>query len=344
VTAVKLPSRTRLNLAVLLWFLIWIALQAYGVFQSESEVYSTAIDTAFSCGLLLLGLVFLYSIQRYAGSYFNQAGIRLGFTTVIVGAIVYLQVQLLPFIYASGSELIYGETVLLRFMVTLSVVSFFEMVQWLIHYTQKKEARARQKKEAEDTLREAELIMLRQQLQPHFLFNSLNSVNSLVITEPKKAREMILNLSDFLRGTLKKDETKTVSLAEEMKLLKLYLEIEKVRFGHRLRIRLDIPDEATRLKLPPLLLQPVVENAIKFGLYNMLEEVQISVSAQKENNLLKIEITNPFDASAAQMKKGEGFGLSLIQKRLLLLYRRADLLSIRKTESLFTTVILIPQV
>ncbi len=95
--------------------------------------------------------------------------------------------------------------------------------------------------------------------------------------------------------------------------------------------------------MPALILQPVVENAIKFGLYNVLDQVEISVNAQIKNNLLAIAITNPFDESTSQSRKGEGFGLSLIQKRLHLIYHRTDLLVIEKNNSIFTTIILIPQ-
>ena len=180
-------------------------------------------------------------------------------------------------------------------------------------------------------------------MQPHFLFNSLNSINALVVSEPQLARKMIQNLSDFLRGTLKTDENKNVPFSEEINLLKLYLEIEKVRFGHRLSVKFNINDDTLNLKLPPLLLQPIVENAVKFGLYNVLEDVEISVSAQFQNNLLTIKITNPFEDDASQTRKGEGFGLSLIQKRLQLIYHRSDLLNIEKNNTSFTTIILIPQ-
>lgn len=197
--------------------------------------------------------------------------------------------------------------------------------------------------EAEKLSREAELFKLRQQLQPHFLFNSLNSISALTGSNPEKARHMIQQLSDFLRGTLRKNEQQWNTLEEELNYLELYLDIEKVRFGHRLRTEINYEQEILLLKLPALLLQPVVENAIKFGLYDTTGEVIIKISAIKEKGNLKIIVQNPFDAETSQPFKGTGFGLSSIQRRLFLLFARNDLLTTKKEGEFFTTVILVPQ-
>ena len=196
---------------------------------------------------------------------------------------------------------------------------------------------------AEKLAREAELSRLRQQLQPHFLFNSLNSISALAGSRPEEARKMIHQLSDFFRGTLKKDDQQLIPLSEELEHLSLYLEIEKVRFGHRLRTEINCDDAPLAMKLPPLLLQPVVENAIKFGLYDTLGETVIRISARAENNYLEIAVENPFDPSSAPPKRGTGFGLNSIERRLYLLFARNDLLKTSQKENTFTTTIKIPQ-
>lgn len=201
----------------------------------------------------------------------------------------------------------------------------------------------RRRSTAEQLSREAELSRLRQQLQPHFLFNSLNSISALAGTRPDEARKMIQQLSDFFRGTLRKDDQQLIPLSEELEHLTLYLEIEKVRFGHRLKTEIDCGDGVMSLKLPTLLLQPVVENAIKFGLYDTLGETTIRIRAFKENNYLKVTVDNPFDPTSAPPRRGTGFGLNSIQRRLYLLYARNDLLSTSQEESIFTTTIKIPQ-
>lgn len=191
--------------------------------------------------------------------------------------------------------------------------------------------------------REAELTQLRQQLQPHFLFNSLNSISALVVSHPQKAREMVLQLSDFLRGTIKKDHQKWQSLEEEMTYLKMYLDIEQVRFGHRLEVVFEIEEDAKSLNLPQLLIQPLLENAIKHGLYGVTEDVKIRLRAFKEQNYLMVKIENPFDPEVAA-PKGAGFGLSSIDRRLFLIFGRKDLLDSSSAQSTFTVTLKIPQI
>lgn len=201
----------------------------------------------------------------------------------------------------------------------------------------------RRRSTAEQLSREAELSRLRQQLQPHFLFNSLNSISALAGTRPEEARKMIQQLSDFFRGTLRKDDQQLIPLSEELEHLTLYLEIEKVRFGHRLKTEITSGDDVMTLKLPTLLLQPVVENAIKFGLYDTLGDTTIRIHVIKENSYLKITVENPFDPASAPPRRGTGFGLNSIQRRLYLLYARNDLLTTSQKENIFTTTIKIPQ-
>ncbi len=213
----------------------------------------------------------------------------------------------------------------------------------LLWFTQKdREAMTAMKQEAEDLLKEAELFKLRQQLQPHFLFNSLNSISALAGNQPEKARHMIQQLSDFLRGTLRKEEKQLVTLHDEIQFLELYLDIEKVRFGNRLRTQLEISEEVGDYTVPSLILQPVVENAIKFGLYDTTEEVTIIIKAFVAENKLQIEVSNPFDPETATGGKGTGFGLASVKRRLFLLYTRNDLLQTSVTGNIFITRLTIP--
>jgi two-component system LytT family sensor kinase len=190
-------------------------------------------------------------------------------------------------------------------------------------------------------LKEAELFKLRQQLQPHFLFNSLNSINALIGIKPEEARKMVQQLSDFLRGTMRKEENQLISFAEELDYLKLYLEIEKVRFGYRLKTEMDVAEETLTWKIPSLLLQPLMENAIKFGLYGTTGEVVIGLRARTADRHLVIAVTNPYDPDT-QMPAGTGFGLDSVKRRLYLLFARNDLVEINKEKNFFVVVIRIP--
>lgn len=210
----------------------------------------------------------------------------------------------------------------------------------------------KKQQQAEELRKDAELFKLRQQLQPHFLFNSLNSINALINKQPSGARKMVQQLSDYLRNTLKKEDDRFISLKEEFNDLRLYLSIEKVRFGHRLIIEENIQmgDEETRI--PPFLIQPLVENAIKYGLYGTTGEVKISIDVKTFRDNLVFKISNPYDKDGVTVK-GTGFGLESIKRRLYLLFARNDLLKIEQikiTENedngasvhLFVATLLIP--
>jgi two-component system LytT family sensor kinase len=190
--------------------------------------------------------------------------------------------------------------------------------------------------------KEAELNKLRHQLQPHFLFNSLNSVYALTIVNPKEAGPMITRLASFLRGTLKRDDDIWVSVAEEMEYIQLYLDIEKVRFSHRLNLDIQVDEATLDWKLPGTLLQPIVENAIKFGLYNTAAAITISIVVTVEQQVLTFVVQNPYDPGNIT-SVGTGFGLNAIRRRLYLLFADNNLLQTRSTaDNQFITTLRIP--
>jgi LytS/YehU family sensor histidine kinase len=133
-------------------------------------------------------------------------------------------------------------------------------------------------------------------------------------------------------------------LQEEIDYLQLYLDIEKVRFGHRLETKVNISEEAAKMYLPALILQPIVENAIKFGLYDTTDIVTISIEAEVTLHGLSIKVSNPYDPETSIVSKGTGFGLSSIQRRLFLLYGRNDLLKITTIENTFISTLEIPAI
>ncbi len=231
----------------------------------------------------------------------------------------------------------------IRFVFSLLIISFITAISWMWGYMKDREALDKRRADADQLAKDAELAKLRQQLQPHFLFNSLNSISALAGSRPNEARKMIQQLSDFLRGTLKKDEQQMVRLEEELQHLGLYLDIEKVRFGHRLSIETERDEKSLEAKLPPLILQPIVENAIKFGLYDTTGETTISIRAYMAASFLHIEVRNPYDAQTRHASKGTGFGLSSVQRRLYLLFARQDLLTTEQQDNIYVTKLKIPQ-
>ena len=237
----------------------------------------------------------------------------------------------------------FSQSVPIRLVFAFLLIGCMALVSVLWYTVQDQQETEKRKTEAEQLSRDAELYKLRQQLQPHFLFNSLNSINALIGTQPQQARTMIQQLSDFLRGTLRKEEHSWTSLQDELDHLQLYLEIEKIRFGHRLSAEIKNETDGKKLMVPAMLLQPVVENAIKFGLYDTTGEIMITIEARMDDQDLKVQVQNPFDPGTSLPKKGTGFGLTSVQRRLYLLFARHDLLHTEVQENIFITTIKIPQ-
>src|SRR5437879_3517354 len=178
-------------------------------------------------------------------------------------------------------------------------------------------SRQAEKREAEARIlaRDAELNALKAQVNPHFLFNSLNSISALTSVDAARAREMCILLSEFLRSTLGLGEKALVPLEEEMALIRSFLAVEKVRFGSRLTVEEHIEDQCNTMLVPPLLLQPLVENAITHGIANLLEGGSIRLEARRAGDMLVILIENSFDPDSVSSRRN-GLGLANVRKRL----------------------------
>ncbi len=183
----------------------------------------------------------------------------------------------------------------------------------------------------ETNLVRAELQVLKMQLQPHFLFNTLHSISSLVPTNPRAAQQMICSLGDLLRLSLVREDLPETTLRRELEFLSLYLEIEKVRFQDRLVTTIDIAGEVVDAKVPYLLLQPLVENAIKHGVSRRPGSSRVEISAFKDSDQLCIRVTNDNGASYAVPGADRvGIGLDNTTSRLRILYGSDARLSIQK--------------
>jgi two-component system LytT family sensor kinase len=336
-------SRVRIFFAV-----VWLALIAdhtalmiwYG-FSFEIAIIDALVSTIH---LLLASLLLLNTLRYYMPQ--KERFIHLFAWCVFLTAIIIILTRLELtniFIHNESYSAFFDRSVVIRISLYFLFIGCIALMSVIWYNRVEQEERDKRKQDLEKLAKEAELFKLRQQLQPHFLFNSLNSINALIGARPEEARKMVQQLSDFLRGTLKKEEQQWVNLKEEMQYLQLYLDIEKVRFGNRLSTVVNTDESAENLKLPALLLQPIVENAIKFGLYDTMGETVIIISAKKNDNKLVVEVQNPFDPETSAPKQGTGFGLKSVQRRLFLLFARNDLLKTTAKENIFTTTVTIPQ-
>ena len=321
----------------------WAALHAFVLnwygYSWKLSIWDSAV---YNLILFAISILVTVTLQYYLPQK-NKLLYLAALCSILAAIWLLLSRFILSFILPASmlNESHYALSVPIRLAMGFLIIGCTALLCVLWYTLQEQQAMEKRKTEADRLSRDAELYKLRQQLQPHFLFNSLNSINALIGAQPQKARNMIQQLSDFLRGTLKKEEHAWTSLEEELQHLQLYLDIEKVRFGHRLEA--TIINETKGMKLPAMLLQPVMENAIKFGLYDTTGDINIRLAATRQNGQLRLEITNPFDPTTSAPRKGTGFGLSSVQRRLYLLFARHDLLQTTTNENLFITTIFIPQ-
>ena len=323
------------------WTLLVFLFYYYNLnFSLEIAIY----DSLLSNSLLGLGCFTFSNLLAYYQPKDRPALYVLGIALILSILIVFLTNMALPYIIHDSTFTSFLKITLpFRFMLVFVFLSWCALANMLWYRLEEQSALQERVLSAQNLAKEAELNKLRHQLQPHFLFNSLNSVYALTIVNPKEAGTMITKLAAFLRGTLKRDDEVWVTVAEEMEYIQLYLDIEKVRFSHRLNIAINIEEASHVLKLPGTLLQPIVENAIKFGLYNTSAPITIEIDVTVEQHVLQVRVRNPYDPGI-KSTEGTGFGLNAIRRRLYLLFADNTLLQTQSTDDkLFTTTLKIPQ-
>ncbi len=327
------------------FWLLWLFIHFYVLMDFEIPIGIAFTDALVSQSFfLLIASILFLTLKYYQPTEGNFFYLRIWSLLLATGATAG-SYEILKFRFEPNTlytQFLY-DSVTIRFLFQVLMVGMVTVLLWLVNFHRQDKSLNERKQMLEDAAKDAELYNLRQQLQPHFLFNSLNSISALAGSKPELARSMIQQLSEFLRHTLNKDDKQLVSLKEELHQLNLYLQIEKVRFGHRLLTSVQTDPNCEGLMLPVLVLQPLVENAIKFGLYDTLHEVLIAVKASCNEGKLVVEITNPFDPASSKAAAGTGFGLASIRRRLYLIYARNDLVETFAQDNLYVARITIPQ-
>ncbi len=228
-----------------------------------------------------------------------------------------------------------------RFLVGLLfyflIIAFYYLI---IYYTNFQDKSLREN-ELKNLVTQAELKNLKFQINPHFIFNSLNSMSALTTIDPAKARSMILKLAEFLRYTLVNNDRQKNKLSEELNNIKLYLEIEKIRFEDKFDFNEEVAPESRDMLVPNMILQPLFENAIKHAVYESLEKVTLKFKSLVQNDFLNISLENNFDSTSGN-KSGSGIGLKNISERLKLIYGLNNLINVEKTEGIFKVNLYIP--
>lgn len=316
-------------------------------FDSIPLDYALINSFAFCFPILFIGIALWYLVEH---TNVEQTGISGLVLTHITSAVLVVGAWLSVSYYIRG--LLVPENVDLPFVwnlpthwqvfIAFVIYDYIILLYYVYLYYKSYKNKLSEELDLKNLVKEAELKALKSQINPHFLFNSLNSVSALTLTDKDKARDMLVNLSNFLRYSLSQDLKEMNTLENELNNSVLYLEIEKIRFGDKLILHFDVDKECNKLKIPNLILQPIFENAIKYGVYESLVPVNLHVICRQEEGILKVQVSNEYDIGSVA-KKGEGIGLKNIQERLILLYGRDDLLYIHKRDDFFELNIGFPQ-
>ncbi len=330
------------------WTIFAVAQAAFLYLYAGLSLYASVIDaTIYNSVMVLLGFSLWYPVE------YNQkketfikillhsfiTGIALiaiwaGISHIISGAILANNEVYLVF-----TKRIFSQRIMVGSFLILILMSLYNI---FIFYRDLEDQKIREKT-LKNQIKEAELKALKAQLNPHFLFNSLNSIGSLTISDPDGARIMINQLSDFLRYSLQKNNDQYISLKEELQNIDRYLQIEKVRFSDRLICETETDPDSLNLKLPAMILQPLYENAIKHGLYESIEPVTIRTYCQVNKGDLEISIINNFDPQSVSTR-GEGVGIENTANILKNIYNHPQLLLTRRENSHFEVSLTIPQI
>ncbi len=330
----------------LYWVLITIV-QIWVVYNFAPNHAYAALDAIvfnilFALLVLILWYPLYYNRKKNAPWYnivFSQLSVAIAFLALwqIVG---YVTMSILTaddevyrkFYFSSLPwRLVYG---VLSYMVAVLCCSLLVFIDEL-------KEKAKNEIRLNEIIRDSELRLLKSQINPHFLFNSLNSVNSLILQNAERAREMVVALSDFLRYTVLSTNQNMMTVEQEVENVKRYLSIEHLRFGDKLAYTFDVQPEALTVKMPSMMLQPIFENAIKHGVCESLQTVQVWTKVDRRDDYILIEIGNDFEPGASS-KKGSGTGLRNISERLRLLYGTNASMQVRKENERFTVVLQIP--
>jgi len=336
---------------IIFYFGLWILLAGIQfsilIFQYHFPLEIALADSlVFNLLFALIGLPMWFIVRYSSPSSRTQFNIFFNhFTSLVLLIVIWIGVGYSILSLMFNDETAYNDflTVSIPMRLISGVLLYFlvGMTFYLLIYNFNLQEKLKMEARLNTLLKETELNMLKSQINPHFLFNSLNSISSLTVTNPGKAREMIIKLSDFLRYSVSSGANSLTPLSQELENIKRYLEIEKIRFGDKLIYDLRVDEKCKNQNIPVMLLQPLYENAIKHGVYESTNQVRIETECKVEPGFTEISIVNDFDPDS-KPRIGAGVGLNNIRERLRLTYRRNDLLKTWTEENRYFVRLKIP--
>jgi len=339
--------------SVLIYSIVWLivaALQGFLYRYILSYPWPVVLTDALFSNLLFgfLGLLAWYPtryipFQRHSPLYSILAHVVAGLIVLFVWVLITVGVLNGLFVEQEAYVEFLNRSLAWRAGLGGLVYLVLVLIYYLVSNNQKLQERMQQEERLKVLVRDAELNMLKSQINPHFLFNSLNSISSLTMSNPDEARDMIIRLSDFLRYSLKHRENEYVPLKEELGRMKDYLAIEKIRFGEKLQYVFSISGECEEFPVPTMIFQPLFENAIRHSVYESMEPVTIRFDCNPDNGYMKMVITNDYDP-AVPSKKGTGVGLQNVRQRIELAYQDKGSVRWQGEKGVYKVTILFPRI
>jgi two-component system, LytTR family, sensor histidine kinase AlgZ len=345
-----LSNRRTLILYLAVWLIIGLLIEIPFVFQYKSQWAAFLLSDiplniffAFIClsSYYICRIFPVKSTQWYnlVSMFIVAACIAAGIELVIGYGWVHLvdSLKIAPIIAPAYEPWIAGISSLLVLIFLLIAATHYV----IISFEQSRETEL-QTFELKVLAQDAELRALRAQIDPHFLFNSLNSISALTSIDSAKARTMTLLLADFFRKSLEFGAKINISLENELSLVSDFLTIEQVRFGSRLKVEQDIKEECKKTLVPPLILQPLVENAVRHGIAHLVEGGTIRIHCEGRGGKIHLQVRNPVDVDRPK-RKGTGVGVRNVRSRLETLYGNEARVDVEETNEYFQIELSFPK-
>jgi hypothetical protein len=342
-----LTSRLHLALYLLVWIAFGLLLSVVLVFGGSAPMLwalEFAIPIALALGLQSLS--FWYLVQALPPGQAAPMRMTLIWLVAAVGSLgIWLAISFgwAQFLLDPGEEYPDGAMAMLPLLIFAGAIGILLAVlgHYLVAAFQRSLIAEKRALEMQVLAREAELKSLRAQLDPHFLFNSLNSVAALIGNDTQAARQMCFLMAQFFRKSLTLARERSIPLSEEITLVETFLAIERVRFGERLRTKFDVADDVRNVAVPPLMLQPLVENAVHHGVAHLLEGGEVCVQARRREGLVEIVVENPCDPDRPP-SRSTGVGLNNVRSRIEALAGDRASVDVDARETNFRVSILLP--
>lgn len=277
--------------------------------------------------LSLLGVLFTHFDRGYIVRYnlvklpIKQISLRILFSSLMLSVVMTVLFLITTrLLHLNHAKTISTDLFINNLFNIWMILSIWYLIYFAIHYFEGYNKAEIERFKWEAAVKDFELKTLKSQLNPHFMFNALNSIRALVEENPERAKETITQLSNIFRYSLRIEKTETVPLEDEIRIVRDYLALEKVRYEERLSYSITIDSEANKIEIPPMMIQTLVENGIKHGIAKLHNGGTVSIKATVDDTKLTIEITNSGSFSDSDLEKTTGFGVSNTKQRLQIIY------------------------